>query len=86
MTRLTLLSRPGCHLCEEMRRQVDEILAGTERTWDEVNVDSDPDLARRYGESIPVLFVDGRLFAKLRLPRVAAAIRLRRAAGRRSQF
>lgn len=82
MTRLTLLSRPGCHLCEEMRRQVDEILAGTERTWDEVNVDSDPDLARRYGESIPVLFVDGRLFAKVRLPKVAAAIRLRRAAGR----
>ena len=79
MTRLTLLSRPGCRLCEEMRRQVEAILAGEPRTWEDVDVDSDPVLARRYGESIPVLFVNGRLFAKVRLPKVAAALRLRRA-------
>ena len=45
-------------------------------------MDSDPDLARRYGDSIPILFVNGRLFAKIRLPRLAAALRLRRAVGR----
>ena len=84
MTRLTLLSRPGCHLCEEMRLQVEEILADVERQWEEVNVDSDPELARRYGEMIPVLFVNGCLFAKIRLPRLAAALRLRRAAIRPS--
>ena len=76
-----LLSRPGCHLCEEMRRQVDTILADRPRSWEEKNVDSDRELALRYGESIPVLFVNGRLFAKVRLPRLAAALRLRRAAG-----
>ena len=81
MIRLRLLSRPGCHLCEEMRRQVDAILAGRPRSWEEVDVDSDRELASRYGESIPVLFVNGRLFAKVRLPRLAAALRLRRAAG-----
>lgn len=80
MTRLTLLSRPGCHLCEEMRRRVDTILGGRPLSWEEVDVDSDPELARRYGESIPVLFVNGRLFAKIRLPRLAVALRLRRAA------
>jgi glutaredoxin len=80
LTRLTLLSRPGCHLCEEMRRQVEAILADVERQWEEVDVDSDPELARRYGETIPILFVNGRLFAKIRLPRLAAALRLRRAA------
>ena len=84
MTRLKLLSRPGCHLCEEMHRQVDEILADCPRSWEELDVDSDPELARRYGEAIPVLFVNGRLFAKLRLPRLAAALRLRRAAGAES--
>jgi hypothetical protein len=47
-----------------------------------VDVDSDPELARRYGESIPILFVNGRLFAKIRLPSLAAALRLRRAANR----
>ena len=83
MTLLKLLSRPGCHLCVEMRRQVDTILADRPRSWEEVNVDSDPELARRYGDSIPVLFVNGRLFAKVRLPRFTAALRLRRAALRK---
>jgi glutaredoxin-like protein DUF836 len=78
--RLAMLSRPGCHLCEEMRREVDAILAGLPAAWEEVNVDSDEALARRYGDSIPVLFVNGRLFAKVRLPRLATALRLRRAA------
>jgi glutaredoxin len=83
VTSLKLLSRPGCHLCVEMRRQVDTILADRPRSWEEVNVDSDPELARRYGDSIPVLFVNGRLFAKVRLPRLTAALRLRRAAQRK---
>lgn len=82
MIRLRLLSRPGCHLCEEMRRDVDALLADEPRTWEEVDVDSDPALAARYGESIPVLFVNDRLFAMVRLPRLAAALRLRRAAER----
>ena len=46
-----------------------------------MNVDSDPALAAEFGEAIPVLFVNGRLFAKTRLPPIAAALRLRRAAG-----
>ena len=77
-----MLSRPGCHLCEEMRRQVEKILAGAEVSWEEIDIDSDESLAKRFGESIPVLYVNGRLFAKTRLPRVAAALRLRRAAAR----
>ncbi len=82
MIRLRLLSRPGCHLCEEMRREVDALLTDEPHTWEEVDVDSDPELAARYGNSIPVLFVNDRLFALIRLPRLAAALRLRRAAER----
>jgi hypothetical protein len=82
LIRLRLLSRPGCHLCEEMRQEVDTLLADQPRTWEEVDVDSDPALADRYGDSIPVLFVNGRLFARIRLPRLAAAVRLHRAAQR----
>ena len=80
MIQLTLLSRPGCHLCEEMRREVDELLADRPHEWTVVDVDSDPDLARRYGDSIPVLFVEGHLFAKIRLPRMASRLRLLRSA------
>ncbi len=79
MTRLRLLSRPGCHLCEELRRRVDVLLDGVAHEWDVVDVDSDPELAARFGNEIPVLFVGPRLFAKTRLPPVATRLRLRRA-------
>jgi glutaredoxin-like protein DUF836 len=82
--RLTLMSRPGCHLCEEMQREVDALLAGEPHEWEVVDVDSDPELARRYGDEIPVLFVNGSLFAKIRVPRLSSRLRLVRAAARSS--
>jgi glutaredoxin len=80
MIRLTLLSRPGCELCDEMRREVDNHLAERPHEWEIVDVDSDPEMARRYGDSIPILFVNGHLFAKIRLPRLSSKLRLLRAA------
>ena len=80
--RLRLLSRPGCGLCEEMRRDVDSLLAQVPREWEVVDVDTDAALASRWGEAIPVLFVNGRLFAKVRLPTLATKLRLERAARR----
>jgi Glutaredoxin-like domain (DUF836) len=82
--RLTLMSRPGCHLCEEMRREVDALLSGEPHEWEIVDVDGDPELARRYGDEIPVLFVNGRLFAKIRVPRLSSKLRLLRSASRSS--
>jgi glutaredoxin len=78
--RLTILSRPGCHLCEEMRREVDSLLSDQPHEWEVVDIDTDPDLelARRYGDSIPILFVNGHLFAKIRLPRLSSRLRLLR--------
>lgn len=81
MIRLLLLSRPDCHLCEAMRAEVEVLLDDTPREWKVVDVDGDPALSTRYGNEIPVLFVNGRLFAKVRLPRLAAKLRLLRAAG-----
>jgi hypothetical protein len=63
-----------------MRREVDGLLAGEPHEWEVVDVDSDPELARRYGDSIPVLFVNGRLFAKIRVPRLSSKLRLLRSA------
>jgi len=64
-----------------MRREVELLLEGEAREWEIVDVDREPELAARYGETIPVLFVNDRLFAKVRLPRLALRLRLRRAAG-----
>lgn len=80
MIELRLLSRPGCHLCEEMRAEVDRLLDGDAHRWEVVDVDSDDEIARRWGDSIPVLFVNGRFFAKVRVPKLAARLRLLRAA------
>ena len=80
MIQLTLLSRPGCHLCDEMRREVDAMLGDRPHEWTVVDVDSDADLGRRYGDEIPVLFVNGHLFAKIRLPRLSSKFRLLRVA------
>jgi len=80
MIELRLLSRPGCPLCEEMRAEVDRLLDGDAHRWEVVDVDSDDEIARRWGDSIPVLFVNGRFFAKVRVPSLAARLRLLRAA------
>ena len=81
MIALRLLSRPGCHLCERMQADVDGLLAGRDREWEIVDVEADDAIARRWGDAIPVLFVNGRLFAKTRLPKLATRLRLLRAAG-----
>lgn len=57
--RVTLVGRPGCHLCEVARevvaRVADEVGAG----WTECNIDVDEDLHDRYWDRIPVVLVDG---------------------------
>ncbi|MBD8870830.1 glutaredoxin family protein [Nocardioides donggukensis] len=58
--RVTLYSRPGCHLCDEARLVVEQVCAELGEAYTEVDVDGDAALARRYGEEVPVTFVDGR--------------------------
>ena len=85
MIRLRLLSRPDCHLCEAMRAEVEALLGDAPREWEVVDVDADADLSRRYGNEIPVLYVNDKLFAKVRLPRLATRLRLLRASGARTE-
>ncbi len=67
-----------------MRARVDELLGDRPRVWEVINIDSEPDLARRFSEVIPILYVNGRVFAKTRLPPLATKTRLFRAAARAS--
>lgn len=66
---ITIYSRPGCHLCTEMKQLVERVTAGTNASLVEIDVDRTPDLARLYGHDVPVLFVDGRKIAKYRVDR-----------------
>ena len=58
--RVTLYSRPGCHLCDDAREVVSRVCDDLGETWVEVDIESDADLEDRFGEEIPVTFVDGR--------------------------
>jgi glutaredoxin len=67
---LTLYSRPGCHLCDEMKAIVKRVaLMVTDEpiTIEEIDISTDPALETRYGLEIPVLLVDGRKAAKYRV-------------------
>ena len=67
MPHLTLYSRPGCHLCDEMKAVIDRVAARLPLRLEVVNIDDDPALTERYGLEIPVLLVDGRKVAKCRI-------------------
>ncbi len=57
--RITLYSRPGCHLCEVMRDVVLPVARESGATFEEVDVDGDPVAAAKYDLEIPVLCVNG---------------------------
>jgi len=72
--RLTLYERDGCHLCDEARVLLDEMLgtAGYAR----VDIEADDDLVLRYGFRIPVIGLDGvdRLEAPITAPDLKALL------------
>ena len=65
--RLTIYSKPGCHLCDEMKAVVRGVIAERPITLEEVDISTDPVLSERYGLQIPVLLIDGRKVAKYRV-------------------
>ena len=72
---LTLLTKPGCHLCEEAKTVVDSAINkfksehSSENPIEltEVNILEDQALLERYGEEIPVLQINGATHAYWRI-------------------
>jgi glutaredoxin len=60
-------TRPGCHLCDEARREIALADCADLFTYEEVDINSDPDLRRRYGWDIPVVLVNNTHAFKHRL-------------------
>jgi thioredoxin reductase (NADPH) len=65
--RLTLYSREYCHLCGEMIAVLRRLQAGLPFELEIVDVDSAPELERRYGEKVPVLVHHGEEICHYRL-------------------
>ena len=58
--RITFYTRPGCHLCDDARVVVEQVCADLGESYTEVSIDDDPELQQRFGDEVPVTFVDGR--------------------------
>ena len=78
MLTLILYSRPDCCLCEEMKAALAQVRQDILFDLKEIDISTDPALEARFGQEIPVLFVNGRKAFKYRL----TAGELRRKLGR----
>lgn len=67
MIALTLYSRPGCHLCDDMEATIARVAHTVPLTLEVVDISSDADLEATYGLEIPVLLVNGKRAAKYRI-------------------
>jgi hypothetical protein len=75
--RVTLVGKPGCHLCDQARDIVAAVCSDTGVSWEELSILDDPVLADRYAEQIPVVLVDGAVhdFWRVDAQRLSSALR-----------
>jgi glutaredoxin len=57
--RVLVLTRSGCHLCEQAVAVVAQVCAELGTGYATQDIDTDPELRRRYTDEVPVTFVDG---------------------------
>ncbi|KAB1938781.1 glutaredoxin family protein [Micromonospora sp. ALFpr18c] len=58
--RLALITRPGCHLCDDAKAALDRVVAVTGDKWVEWDVTDNVELEREYGDRLPVVMLDGK--------------------------
>ena len=67
LLKLTIYSRPGCHLCDDMKELVRKVARTIPLALEDVDIYGDDELEERYGLEIPVLFVEGERVASVRI-------------------
>jgi glutaredoxin len=80
---ITLLGKPGCHLCDDARLVVHRVARDLGVPVEEIDIsadDADPDTVEEYWERIPVVLIDGREHTYWRVDeaRLRAALAARR--------
>jgi hypothetical protein len=58
--RVTLIGKPGCHLCDQARAVISSVCQELGQDWMEISILDDPALAAEYADEIPVTLVDGQ--------------------------
>jgi len=67
-SRVELITRPGCHLCDVARQVVESVCADLDLDFVERDISDDPFLASEYSDAIPVVLVDGAEVGRYRIP------------------
>jgi glutaredoxin len=75
---LLLYTRRDCCLCEEMKEVVRQFAKRYPLTVNEIDVDGSPELQDKYGNEVPVLFINGRKAFKYRVTSTELEKRLRK--------
>ena len=57
--RVIIYSRPGCHLCDEAKAAILSAGCGDQFVLEEINIESDEELLRKYKYDIPVVAING---------------------------
>ncbi|MGN6415597.1 glutaredoxin family protein [Flexivirga sp.] len=83
--RITLIGKPGCHLCDDARAVIERVCADTGESFTEHDILQEPELLAAYAEQIPVILVDGKQHDYWRVDeqRLRTALSRRRLFGRR---
>ena len=62
-----IYSRPGCNLCDEAKEVIQRVQRRVSFDFRVINIETQPELEKRYGEEIPVVFIDGSEAFKYRV-------------------
>jgi glutaredoxin len=65
--KLLVYSRPGCHLCEDMKAVIEPVARELGWAIEELDISGDASLEAEFGTEVPVLFVNGRKAFKYRV-------------------
>jgi glutaredoxin len=79
---LTLYTRPGCHLCDDLKQILLRVRRRKAFELREVDISGDPVLERRYGLDVPVLLLNGVETARHRIDEAELVRRLAQAQAR----
>ena len=77
MIYLQLLTRPGCHLCDEMKDLLSSLSHDVIVSVEEIDITGDKPLEEQFGSEIPVLLHKHQVLAKVRISKPALLQQLR---------
>jgi len=59
MTKVTIYSRQGCHLCDDALNTIESMREELKVEIEVINIDEDAELVKLYSDQVPVIHIDG---------------------------